>query len=69
MVQQLEVAKDQAKTARGAEQAAKWSAVAAMAIVVLTAILAFVAARPLFAPSESSDTQAASPPPAPVKSE
>ena len=34
MVQQLDVAKDQAKTARGAERAAKWSAVAAMAIVV-----------------------------------
>ncbi len=68
MVQQLEVAKDQAKTAKGAERAAKWSAVAAVAIVVLTAILAFVAARPLFAP-ESSDMPAAQPPPAATKSE
>ncbi len=44
MVQQLEVAKDQAKTARGAEQAAKWSAVATVAIAILTAFLAFIAA-------------------------
>ena len=47
MVQQLQVAKDQAKTARGAEQAAKWSAVATVAIAILTAILAVAAAMTL----------------------
>ena len=43
MAQQLEVAKDQAKTTKGAERAAKWSAVATIAIAILTAVLAVIA--------------------------
>ena len=68
MVQQLEVAKDQVNTARGAEQAAKWSAVAAVAIVVLTAILVAIGASPLFTP-DSSDMPAATTPPPATKNE
>ncbi len=68
MVEQLEVARDQAGAARGAATAAKWSAVAAIGIVFLTAILAFVAVRPLFAP-DPRDMPAATASPSSTKSE
>ncbi len=64
----LDDAKEQAETTKGAERAAKWSAVATVAIAILTAFLAFIAAIPLIAP-ESSDMPAAQPPPEATKSE
>ncbi len=54
---------DQLGIAKGAATAAKWSAVATVAIAVLTAFLVAIGAFPLLAP-ESSDMPAPQPPPA-----
>ena len=59
---------EQLGIAKGAATAAKWSAVATVALAVLTVFLVTIGAFALLAP-ESSDAPAASSPPAATKSE